>query len=137
MIASLSLAACTSTTQESPSNKIEDQQIDIFIPVAASDVVERVEPEAEEEAYPDTEQETQNLDIGELKQAEAYPLPEMDIVAETDSEDTQKEAYPAPQEEPIQEIKPTPRGSELVASDPSTVKLASGQLQLVELFAFW
>ena len=41
------------------------------------------------------------------------------------------------QEEPIQEIKPTPRGNDLVATNPSTVKLASGGLQLVELFAFW
>lgn len=31
---------------------------------------------------------------------------------------------------------PTPR-QDLHASDPSTVSLASGQLQLVEFFAFW
>jgi hypothetical protein len=30
----------------------------------------------------------------------------------------------------------TPRGPELVATDPSTVSLASGQLQLVEFFRF-
>jgi hypothetical protein len=30
----------------------------------------------------------------------------------------------------------TPRGSDLVATDPSTVALASGQLQLVEFFRF-
>jgi hypothetical protein len=28
-------------------------------------------------------------------------------------------------------------GSELVASDPGTVQLASGKIQLVEFFAFW
>ncbi|MCX7609398.1 MAG: hypothetical protein N2049_09310 [Anaerolineales bacterium] len=30
----------------------------------------------------------------------------------------------------------TPRGNELVATDPSTVRLASGQLQLIEFFRF-
>lgn len=33
-------------------------------------------------------------------------------------------------------IKPTPR-PDLHATDPSTVSLASGQVQLVEFFAFW
>ncbi len=37
---------------------------------------------------------------------------------------------------PVQDVKPTPR-PDLHASDPSTVSLASGQLQLVEFFAFW
>jgi hypothetical protein len=31
----------------------------------------------------------------------------------------------------------TPRGDELEATDPETVALASGGLQLVEFFAFW
>lgn len=137
MSASLSLTACTSTTQESSPDNIEDQQTEITIPIVESDVVERGETEAEKEAYPDTEQETQNQDINGVKQDKAYPEPEVDIASQMDSEDTQKEAYPDPQEEPIQEIQPTPRGNELVASNPSTVNLASGQLQLVELFAFW
>jgi hypothetical protein len=33
-------------------------------------------------------------------------------------------------------VKPTPRAG-LVATDPSTVNLASGEIQLVEFFAFW
>ena len=37
---------------------------------------------------------------------------------------------------PAEVVKPTPR-PDLHASDPSTVSLASGQLQLVEFFAFW
>lgn len=137
MIASLSLTACTSTTQESSPDNIEDQQTEITIPAVESDIVERGETESVEEAYPDTEQVTQNQDINGFNQNEAYPKPEVDIASQMDSEDTQKEANPAPQEEPIQEIKPTPRGNELVASNPATVNLASGQLQLVELFAFW
>jgi len=36
----------------------------------------------------------------------------------------------------VEEIKPTPRTS-LEASDPADFMLASGQYQLVELFAFW
>lgn len=31
----------------------------------------------------------------------------------------------------------TPRGDALEATDPATVQLASGQVQLVEFFAFW
>ena len=37
---------------------------------------------------------------------------------------------------PTATIPPTPR-AELVGTDPSTVNLASGDVQLVELFAFW
>jgi len=32
---------------------------------------------------------------------------------------------------------PTSRGSQLVATDPNTVNLASGEPQLIEFFAFW
>lgn len=32
---------------------------------------------------------------------------------------------------------PTSRGAQLVATDPTTVNLASGQPQLLEFFAFW
>lgn len=32
---------------------------------------------------------------------------------------------------------PTSRGAQLVATDPSTVNLTSGQPQLIEFFAFW
>lgn len=38
--------------------------------------------------------------------------------------------------EPERVIMPTSRGPNLVATDPSGVKLASGQLQLVEFFRF-
>lgn len=46
---------------------------------------------------------------------------------------------PAASEDPAEaevSVKPTPR-PDLHASDPSTVSLASGQVQLVEFFAFW
>ena len=38
------------------------------------------------------------------------------------------------QPEPV--VQPTPRGPDLVASNPANVQLASGQLQLVEFFRF-
>jgi len=55
--------------------------------------------------------------------------------------DTQMNAVEENEPEPIEATeesteKPTPR-SGLVATDPSTVTLASGEIQLVEFFAFW
>jgi hypothetical protein len=44
-------------------------------------------------------------------------------------------ATEAPAEEPM--AAPTSRGSQLVATDPSTVNLTSGEPQLIEFFAFW
>ena len=47
----------------------------------------------------------------------------------------QPEATLAPTEAAVQPVA-TSRGPELHATDPTTVKLASGQLQLVEFFRF-
>jgi len=79
------------------------------------------------EANEGTNQENQvALPIVEINgPEEAYPALEEKAAAES---------YPAPEE---METKPTPRGNDLVATDPATVNLASGQLQLVEMFAFW
>ena len=144
LFASLSLAACSGIAPESVSEAAEDQQTEVMIPVIQSDPEEEIEdvsddqaypypypdPQIAEYAYPGPEIETSPL-------GEAYPAPELETQGQSDAADTQVDPYPAPQEEPTQEIKPTPRGSQLVATDPSLVKLASGQLQLVELFAFW
>ena len=46
----------------------------------------------------------------------------------------------APETEPTAEVVlalPTSRGSELEATDPATVNIASGEPQLIEFFAFW
>ena len=42
-------------------------------------------------------------------------------------------------EEPVEEpmAMATSRGSQLAATDPSTVNLTSGEPQLIEFFAFW
>lgn len=37
----------------------------------------------------------------------------------------------------VVQVAVTSRGPDLHATDPSTVSLASGQLQLVEIFTFW
>lgn len=44
------------------------------------------------------------------------------------------ESQPAA-DEPV--AMPTSRGSQLMATDPSTVNLTSGEPQLIEFFAFW
>lgn len=45
------------------------------------------------------------------------------------------EATESPTEEPLPVA--TSRGDSLIATDPATVNLASGEPQLVEFFAFW
>jgi hypothetical protein len=64
---------------------------------------------------------------------QAYPDPEIDTGGGVAS--ASNEAYPEP-EEPTAALAPIVR-TELEATDPSTVSLASGELQLVEFFAFW
>jgi len=139
MIALLSLAACSSVTIENTPIATRDQQTDVYIPVVGKDVSENDElvSDEESEAYPDLEPETQYQEIEVVPHDSAYPDPESDQVSIDENENSQEEANPLPLEEPIEVIKPTPRGNELVATDPSTINLASGQLQLVELFAFW
>lgn len=53
--------------------------------------------------------------------------------------DTSTQATSAPTETSAPTVLPiaTSRGPKLEASDPATVKLASGGLQLVEFFEFW
>jgi hypothetical protein len=53
----------------------------------------------------------------------------------TDSEDGEEVKATSPVEE-NEIIAPTPREG-LVSSDPGSVHLASGEIQLVEFFAFW
>ena len=120
MIISLSLTACATAataTQENSPETAGDPQTKIFIPAVEADSKENVEKGAEDQAYPGTDQDIQNADISEPPQSEVTP--ESEIETQTP------------------ELKPTPRGNELVATNPTTVNLASGQPQLVELFTFW
>jgi len=137
MIAILSLAACSSETPAGAPDIRKDQQNEILIPAVGSDAGESNETGDEDKAYPDAEEEIPNPNVAEPSTDEAYPEPEMETLTQAEADSPKTAAYPDPQEEPVQEIKPTPRGNELVATDPSTVNLASGRLQLVEFFAFW
>ena len=72
------------------------------------------------------------------------PPPEPTPTPEVESAEAQP-AAPAPpaaavEEAPTEvvvEAQPTSRGSQLEATDPATVNIASGQPQLIEFFAFW
>jgi hypothetical protein len=139
MIALFSLASCSFAITESTPTTSKEQQSDVYVPVIEKEVSESEELVSGEtsEAYPDLEPDTQNQEIEVLPQHAVDPDPVSDDVSMVGGEDFQEEANPLPQEEPTQVIKPTPRGNELVATNPSTVNLDSGKLQLVELFAFW
>ena len=139
MVALLSLAACSSATLESAPTATKDQQTDVYVPVVEKGFSESDDLASREvsEAYPDLEPETQTQEVEVIPLHTAYPESELDDDSLVDRENSQEEAIPVTPEEPVQIIKPTPRGDELVATDPSTVILASGKFQLVELFAFW
>ncbi|MDF1500489.1 MAG: hypothetical protein P1P76_08470 [Anaerolineales bacterium] len=70
----------------------------------------------------------------------ATPTPQAAPVQEQAEESREVDAEPvqppAAEEEIIVEAKPTPKQG-LMASDPTTVALASGEPVLVEFFAFW
>ena len=59
---------------------------------------------------------------------EGYPAPEIQLPAP----DNSAGGYPSPEQRT-----PPPLKTELEATRPSSVNLASGELQLVEFFAFW
>jgi len=111
ILGALSLTACASGPTESGSDTGGEQN-EVMIPVVAAGSGEE-----------------SDSGIGETgEQDGAYPAPASNAIVH--------QAYPAPEEEAAA-IQVTPRGNDLVATDPSTVNLASGQPQLVELFAFW
>ena len=139
MIALLSLAACSSAAIENAPTAAKAQQSDVFVAVIENDVSESDEYVSEEvsKAYPELKPEAENQEVEALPENTAAADSESNEVPMEESEDSQEEAQPLPQEEPAQVVQPTPRGNELVATNPSTVILDSGKLQLVELFAFW
>lgn len=59
---------------------------------------------------------------------QGYPAPEIELSPAGDDSG----GYPSPQQ-----AYPPPIKTGLVATNPSTVNLASGDLQLIEFFAFW
>lgn len=77
-----------------------------------------------ESGYPAPGNEVPTLE----EQVSGYPAPE----DPAPNSEGQVGGYPAPEEE-----SPPPLKTQLEATDPHTVSLASGELQLVEFFAFW
>lgn len=67
---------------------------------------------------------------------ELVPATEVNPPTETAQSVEMQTAVPALEDMPTETVPPTPR-TELEGTDPASVNLASGNLQLVELFAFW
>ena len=127
----LVLSACSGSTEPESfqSGNLQEVQIEETPPTQAPTEVIQV-----------TDIPTPILDQAENENAaeEAYPAPE-----------DQESGYPAPVESyppPANDVPgypspdagyPPPMKLALEATDPATVSLASGELQLVEFFAFW
>ena len=114
LVWSLLLAACSPETPDSTSTSAPTEEYQVNLPAVNN-------PQAETPTYPAPESQS---DVGDQAYPEPPAQPEPVVAAE--------EAYPIP-EEAVD--KPAPR-TELEATDPATVSLASGQIQLVEFFAF-
>ncbi|NUM46214.1 MAG: hypothetical protein HUU38_16045 [Anaerolineales bacterium] len=102
------------------------------VPTEAAEVVEvPAEPtEEREEATPETVPPTSESGVPESGVPESGTVP-ADPTATIPAEPTTAPATEAPSQ-------PTGLGSpDLHATDPTTVSLASGKVQLVEFFAFW
>ena len=118
----LLLAACS--TGESPAEeRVATESAD----VAPTEVPTEVEPtEAEQDivATPTDLPEEEEAEIEtEVYPAPGYPPP---------TQSTDFEPYPSPEQESAPPVK-----TQLEASDPATVVLATGKPQLIEFFAFW
>lgn len=122
LIGLLLLVACS--TGQSPT---EETTVTETAEVAPTEVPTEVEPtEAEQEivATPTDLPEEEEAEIEtEVYPAPGYPPP---------TQSTDFEPYPSPEQESAPPVK-----TQLEASDPATVVLATGQPQLIEFFAFW
>lgn len=107
-ILALLIAACSGSDTAKNSADTE-QEYQVALPAVGSN------PPAEEQAD------------------EAYPAPEIEPSVQDAA--AASEAYPAP-EAPAEAPAPQPRTA-LEATNPADVSLTSGNLQLVEMFAFW
>jgi hypothetical protein len=124
----LVLSACTPATTSSPDQAAEEQHEVNMPQVESSGDNSDVAEEAPVDSYPAPQPVVQ--------EEVAYPEPEVANTAPDEQPAAQEsEPYPPPTE--VEEVKPTPRGNELFASNPAEFQLASGEYQLVEMFAFW
>ena len=103
---------------------------------AAPPIIEMETGSGEEESYPPPGDQAPSSGYPPpADQPGGYPPPDAEYP-------TPSPAYPAPEGEPggypsPDSGYPPPVKVGLEATDPSTVKLASGELQFVEFFAFW
>lgn len=144
LLLALTLAACSgagSSSEPAVSAVVEPTSMVTQVPTeAVAYPLETAPPAAvaPQEAYPAAEGQAVVAYPGaEL----SYPGPEGAYLppARQDAQPTQLATEPArPTQAAVEPAQPTraPR-VEFVATDPATVQLASGQVQLVEFFAFW
>jgi hypothetical protein len=120
----LALTGC----QPAPMSTATVESVDSI--VFEEKVVEQVYPDLQDEsvAVEDVQSITEEEEIGSQV---TYPAPEVSAPQQAEEVQPSTDAYPAPEKE-IPRLK-----TELEATDPSAVSLASGEIQLVEFFAFW
>ena len=112
--------------------------------------------EVQTEETPPKQAPTEVIQVTNIPTEEILPTPTLD---QAENGNAAEEAYPAPEDQesgypapvdgyppPANEVPgypspdagyPPPMKLALEATDPATVSLASGELQLVEFFAFW
>ncbi len=123
----LILTACSNSSAPGPTQTVEVQktQPQEESPTQAPADTVTTTSIITEQGYPAP---PQNQGSADATPEEGYPAPENQLPAPGD----QAGGYPSPDES-----YPPPLKTELQATVPSTVNLASGELQLVEFFAFW
>lgn len=125
------LTACSGSTKPEPTQelaqetKIQEIQPEPLSPTEVPTATNTEAATETEEGYPAPASDD-SAQIPSLE--EGYPPPEAQLPPAENSAG----GYPGPEL-----ASPPPLKTELVATDPSTVNLASGELQLVEFFAFW
>jgi hypothetical protein len=134
----IALAACSETATPDFTQAIAPLEVEpeeLISPVETpTEAVQIIQPTTEE-IFPTPNREEMDTGSGEggsypppVDQPGGYPPPDA-------TSPTTGPAYPAPESQPGGDPPPVKVGLE--ATDPSTVKLASGGLQFVEFFAFW
>ncbi len=123
----LILTACSNSAAPEPTLTVEVQktQPQEASPTQAPANTATTNSIVTEQGYPAPPQ-TQGSDNATPESG--YPAPGNQLPTPGD----QADGYPSPDES-----YPPPLKTELRATNPSTVNLASGELQLVEFFAFW
>jgi hypothetical protein len=117
--------------------------LSLFMFACSGNTTQQAEPETQSESKSEEEYQVALPAVGKSDSTgnetdsstadQTYPAPEnQPSVGAAPSSD---EAYPVP-EEPVEAPAPIVR-TELEATDPAMVSLASGDIQFVEFFAFW